>query len=151
MQRKPCCIEYGFVPEPHKPVGFSDSAFKALHEEAACLALRGLAVLLATDKSGVLVDGSARLMEYLFRRLQRVVRSTFRAELNALVDAIETLLLEQSMLHQIRCGTHGSAEELLQKSENGQLVPPLELYIDARARHAHSMQIELKSAYPIHT
>jgi len=62
-----------------------------------------------------------------------VVRSTFAAELNALIDSIETLVLLQLVLHQIYCGTGESAEELLHKLEHGSLYPPIDLFVDAQS------------------
>ena len=61
------------------------------------------------------------------------MRSTFAAELNALIDAIESLLLLQLMLHQIYCGAHESAEQLIVKLENGSLYPNIDIFIDAKS------------------
>ena len=103
------------------------------------MALRGLAVILANDtvsKNTVFVAGDSiicHLLEWLVRRLRRVVRSTFAAELNALIDSIETLVLLQLVLHQVYCGTDESVEELLVKLEHGSLYPPIDLMVDAQS------------------
>ena len=73
------------------------------------------------------------LLEWLVRRLRRVVRSTFAAELNALIDSIETLILLQLVFHQIYCGTHETAEDLMAKLEAGRLYPPIDLLVDAKS------------------
>ena len=120
-------------------VGFTDSAFKALEDEGSGLALRGLAILLTSDVvegKSVLEVGrtyNVNLLEWLVRKLRRVVRSTFAAELNALIDSIETLILLQLLLHQIYCGTEESNEELLVKLECGGLYPPIDLLVDAKS------------------
>jgi hypothetical protein len=120
-------------------LGFSDSAFKAQEDEGSGLAIRGLAVLLAADvRPGepILCTNktyNVHLLEWLVRRLRRVVRSTFAAELNALTDSIESLILIQLALHQIFCGTHESADQLLLKLEHGALYPPIDLFVDAKS------------------
>jgi len=120
-------------------LGFTDSAFKTQEEEGSGLALRGLAVLIGPEiTSGDTatipgVETVAHLVDWVSRKLKRVVRSTFAAELNALIDAIETLLLLQLIYHQIYCGTTESADELLVKMEDGGLYPPIDLMIDARS------------------
>ena len=57
----------------------------------------------------------------------------FAAELNALIDAIESLLLIQLILHQIHCGTHETPDQLLSKLENGGLYPLIDLLVDAQS------------------
>jgi len=119
-------------------LGFTDSAFKAQEEESSGLALRGLAIIVAPERRGeeVLEPGRAvtvNLLEWLVRRLRRVVRSTFAAELNALIDSIESLILLQLVLHQVYCGTDDTAEGLLLKLEHGHLYPPIDLFVDARS------------------
>ena len=69
----------------------------------------------------------------MVRRLRRVVRSTFAAEINALLDAIESLIILQLAMHQIQNGTAESAEQLMEKLEMGGLSPPIEACIDARS------------------
>ena len=76
---------------------------------------------------------SVNFLEWLVRRLRRVVRSIFAAELNALIDSIESMILIQLILHQVYCGTAESSEELLIKLEHGALYPPIDLIVDARS------------------
>ena len=49
-------------------------------------------------------SGKANLLDFVTRKQRRVVRSTFSAELNGLVDSIESMLLLQATLHQVYCG-----------------------------------------------
>ena len=134
LQRHRIGIRYLRMPERVKLLGFTDSAFRAQEGESSGLALRGLAVLLTPDVPGsVISQGSVHLLDFIVRKLRRVVRSTFAAELNALVDALETIILMQLMFHQIFCGTDEGPDELLGKLENGLLYPAIELVVDAQS------------------
>ena len=77
------------------------------------------------------------------------MRSTFSAELNALIDALENLLLLQLALHEIFCGVSSDVDDLVQRLEAGRLYPPIECCTDAMsvwqaivagtaARHNHA-------------
>ena len=142
MQRKPLGIWCPMIrTENVRILGFTDSAFKAQEDENTALALRGLAALIASDdkreqQKGVIeigTDHDIHLMEWIVRRLKRVVRSTFAAELNALIDTIESLLLLQLILHQCYCGTDEDAEQLIIKLEAGKLYPPIDVFVDAKS------------------
>ena len=88
-------------------MAFTDAAFKAQPEESSGLALRGLAAILEKDRGKIERHGDtefANMVDFTVRRQRRVVRSTFSAELNGLVDSIEQVLLLQCTLHQIYCG-----------------------------------------------
>ena len=76
---------------PLKFVGFTDAAFKDQPAEPIGFAL-----------------GLVGIVDFIVRRQRRVVRSTFGAEFNGLVDGVEQLILLQFILHQIYCGTHQS-------------------------------------------
>ena len=123
---------YKTLSHPMKLVGFSDAAFKAQPEEASGLALRGMAMLLmeAGLERPCSRSGTAHLLDYLVRRIRRVVRSTFSAELNALIDSIESMILSQVALHEIFCGVQ-DVKMLVQKLESGSSYPPLEVVTDA--------------------
>ena len=77
--------------------------------------------------------GKADLVYFTVRRQRRVVRSTFGAELNWLVDSIEQMLSLQIALHHIYCGTGQSPEDMIDLLENGWLYPKLDIAVDARA------------------
>ena len=135
LKRHKLGIWSGQVPKPWRIQGFSDSAFRAQENESTGLALRGLAVLLTTasEVTPTSPTGAVCLVDFLVRRLRRVVRSTFSAELNAVLDSIETLLVTQICFHQVLCGTTESPAELMRLLETGQLHPPIELVTDARS------------------
>ena len=135
LKRQKVGIMYGKVEAPYRLSGYTDAAFKAQEDESSGLAIRGLAVVLTTqsEKIPTSPSGKVNLVEYLVRRIRRVVRSTFAAELNSLLDSIESVLLIQLAMHQIFCGTDQSAEELMHALESGGLYPPIEFVIDAQS------------------
>jgi len=114
---------------------FSDAAFKAVPEESHGLALRGCVILLAEANPDQLLspEGKCHMLEYVCRRQRRVVRSTYSAELNGLIDSVEITLLMQFLLHQIFYGTDQSASQLARAQESGQLQPPVNAATDAKA------------------
>ena len=133
LRRNESGLSYSKLTHPLKLVAFTDAAFRALPEESSGLALRGLAVLLVEASEGKLcgANGKCHLLDVLTRRIRRVVRSTFSAELNALVDALEGVLLLQVLLHQVFCGTDETAAEVCLRIEAGALYPPLDVAVDA--------------------
>ena len=119
-----------------KLTGFTDAAFKALVDEPTGLALRGLAIVLQSDDKDdrpMAADGKGNLIDFVCRKQRRVVRSTFSAELNGLIDSIEQLLLCQANLHEIYCGTTHSPQQLVDLMEHGCMYPPIDVCVDARA------------------
>jgi len=132
-------VMYRRIDGPVRLIGFTDSAFKAQENEGSGLALRGLAIVMTADITTGQPATSAgtsfqvHLLEWLVRRLRRVVRSTFAAELNALIDSIETLILLQLVFHQVYCGTRETVDQLLTKLEHGGLYPPIDLMVDAKS------------------
>ena len=137
MKRHKCGLKSVAIKHPIKLTGFTDAAFKSIPEVSTGLALRGLAVVLQEDDPKVSGPGSnsdvANLIDFTVRRQRRVVRSTFSAELNGVVDSVEQLLLLQVTLHQIYMGTSQTPEQMVDMLENGQLYPPLDVSVDARA------------------
>ena len=123
---------------PLKLVAFTDAAFKAQPEESTRLALRGLAAVLEEDDGSSKPSGEndlANLVDFTVRRQRRVVRSTFGAELNGLVDSVEQMLMLQCTLHQIDCGTSQPPEHMIDLLECGKLYPPADFCVDARAAY----------------
>ena len=94
-----------------------------------------MAVVLHSDDSegpGSL-DGLANLVDFTVRRQRRVVRSTFSAELNGLVDSVEQLFLLQVSLQQIYYGISQTPGQMVDLLEVGSLYTPVDLSVDARA------------------
>ena len=135
MKRHNSGLKSVAIKHPLNFTGFIDAAFKSIPEESTGLALRGLAAVLHSDDSEGpgSKDGLANLVVFTVRRQRRVVRSTFSAELNGLVDSVEQLLLLQVTLHQLYTGTSQTPEMMVDMLEAGMLYPPLDLSVDARA------------------
>ena len=154
MQRHPGSLVYRQIAGPTRLVCFSDSAFKAQDGESSGLALRSLVVLLAGDGPQLACSGRAHMLDFVVRRLKRVVRSTFAAELNALIDGVETALLTQMILHQVRCGTSESPEQLLHRMQHGCLDPGIDVFLDAQsvfdALAAADVSTPLEASLKIH-
>ena len=108
----------------------SDAAYKVQPDESSGLALRGLVTLLMEDdmEGPCSKSGIVHLVDFLTRRIRRVVRSTFSAELNAPLDSLENVLLVQLALHEIFCGVSDDVEDLVKRLENGWLYPPVEVW-----------------------
>ena len=86
VKKHKCCLKSVCLRHPLTLVGFIDVAFKAQPDEPTGLALRGLAATLQEDAKDNdqphSFGGLANLADFTVRRQRRVVRSTFRAELN---------------------------------------------------------------------
>ena len=128
-------IWYTKLKGPWRLVAVSDAAFRAQPEDSSGLALRGCVILLVSDSdtSPASADAKCHMLEFVCRRLRRVIRSTYSGELNALVDTIELLLVIQMSLYQIYGNPGVTATEMAGLMENGELMPPVEAVTDARS------------------
>ena len=120
---------------PQAIICFSDAAFKALVEESSGLALRGCCILLAETAEDELTvgEGLCHMIEFICGRQRRVVRSTYSAELNGLIDSIEKAILVQILFHQIWCACDQSVADMATLQEEGKLQPPIKGVVDAKA------------------
>ena len=120
---------------PQAIICFSDAAFKALVEESSGLALRGCCILLAETGEDELTvgEGLCHMIEFICGRQRRVVRSTYSAELNGLIDSIEKAILVQILFHQIWCACDQSVADMATLQEEGKLQPPIKGVVDAKA------------------
>ena len=128
-------IMFKRIKGPLRLVVVSDAAFKSIPDESSGLALRGAVIILcsSSETSPASPDSTCCMIEYLCKRQRRVVRSTFSGELNALIDAIELLLVLQICFHQVWSGTTATATDLAKLLDEGGLQPPCEAVIDARS------------------
>ena len=76
--------------------------------------------------------GQVHVLDWYSRRQTHVCRSTFAAELHGVLDAVNTGMLIQMVLTEVIMGCM-SAEQLERRQRNGELQPPLEAVIDAKA------------------
>lgn len=123
MKRHKCGLKSVTLSHPLKLVASIDATFKAQPEEPTGFALRGVAAVLCGDRGNSSKphgdNGKADLIDFTLRRQRGVVRSTFCAELNGLVDSNEQMLLLECTLHQIYCGTAQSPERMIDHLERG--------------------------------
>ena len=108
----------------------ADAAFAALDTEG--LALRGYFILLISDAGNGFLGGLLHILDYISRKQQHVCRSTFAAELFALLDACGAgskvlLCLEESIT-----GPQ-SATELAREQDNSELAINMEAVTDAKS------------------
>ncbi len=61
-----------------------------------------------------------------------MVRSTFSAETNGLIDALEKVFPIQTAYHQLLCGSEETAAQLAELQDAGNMVPGIEAGVDAR-------------------
>ena len=135
-KRRPLSIFYAKMPSKtvYHLCCITDAAFKAQPEDGSGLALKGCCILLRPSEDGALSSsGVSHLIEYQCRRQRRVVRSTFSAELNSLLDGLESAMTIQIIFHELEFGCSTMPGSLARMQEEGQLVPPLIAATDARA------------------
>ena len=73
------------------------------------------------------------MIEFICGRQRRVVRSTYSAELNGLIDSIEKAILVQILFHQIWCARDQPVADMATLQEEGKLQPPIKGVVDAKA------------------
>ena len=139
MERRKCGLNSVDFKHPLELVAFIDAAFETQLEEPIGLARRGLAAILCEDRRCDVKpnssNGEANPIDSTVRRQRRVVRSTFGADLNGLVDSIEQMVSLQRALHHIYCGAGRSPQRMIDLLESGNMYPPLDLCAGARAAY----------------
>ncbi|CAK0831488.1 unnamed protein product [Prorocentrum cordatum] len=111
----------------------SDSAFHAMEFEG--LAIRGCVIMLLEADAEVLQTGSTykiMMLDWYSRKQNNVVRSTYAAELMALLDALGTSTLMNVALTEISEGVC-TANAMRVRQEAGDLVLKMIAAIDAKA------------------
>ncbi len=91
--------------------------------------------MLCTDSAETPVspDGRAHLLDWACTKQKRVMRSTFSAELNGIVDSGDRVTLIQLALYELwYCGEE-SAWTLVQRLEGGTLRPGVDCVCDAKS------------------
>jgi hypothetical protein len=130
VQRRPAGIVFHRHKGKMRISAVSDSAFRSLEDNTTGLALRGFVVLL-TVISESHPGGKCLILDYGTKKHKRVNRSTFAAELNAAVDTLDVAKIVQLTLEEIL--NPSSMETIAKAANDGQLLLPLELCIDAKA------------------
>ena len=132
LHAKEMGIRFIHLPEPCRLVVVSDSAFKA--EEYAGLAMRGCIIMMVSASVDLPTTQawSCVVLDWFARKHTHVVRSTFAAELHALLDAVGQAMLINLVITEM-FGPGDSPHHLAKLQDNGKLWPALEAFIDARA------------------
>ena len=139
IQQNPTSLRYSSFTRAPSLLAVSDSAFKA--EEDKGLAMRGVLLGLSECSTGQLHTANFALLESVSKRQRHVCRSTWSAELFAATDAVDTLLLLSSALHEIRHGSQPVAT-LRQLSETGTFDVVTILAVDA-----HGLYLSVKGQH----
>ena len=122
-------------------VCISDSAFKKEDHEG--LAMRGALICIVEDDNKS-PGGILHIIEHYSRKQKRVVRSTFSAEINALVDAIEHGKLVMFAMTELCLGAL-TPKKLFDIEELGQWPMPLEAVVDAYSVYSTCVKLESKN------
>ena len=143
MQRNTFTCHYHPFPNGTKRrvICISDSAFKKEDHEG--LAMRGALIAIGECKDGN-PGGNLHIIEHYSRKQKRVVRSTFAAEIHALVDSIEHGKLLMYALCELEYGPQ-KAIDLLKIEELGRWPLPLEAVVDAYSVFSTSKKQESKN------
>ena len=89
MKRKPANILYKKLTGPLRLSVISDAAFKI--QDKTGLACRGTIIaVMGEQQKGGGPGGDMHIIDFVARRQKRVARSTFNAELNGVMDSVET-------------------------------------------------------------
>ena len=132
---------YPVLQGPTRVVCISDSAFKKEDQEG--LAMRG-ALICIVERHDWHPGGNLHVIEHYSRKQKRVVRSTFAAEINALVDSYEFGKLLMFALCELECGPM-KPEDLIRLDDIGRWPMPLELVVDAYAVFSTAAKLESKN------
>jgi len=125
-------IRYKYLAPPWRLAVVSDSAFQALEYEG--LAMRGCLIMMISATAPLPTDSAWECvcLDWYARKHTHVVRSTFAAELYALLDAVGQGISLNMTVTEIFQGAL-TVQELAQKQETGGLYPQLDAFIDAKA------------------
>jgi hypothetical protein len=129
VKRKPATLLYAKLQGEIKVLDISDAAFR--REDKSGLAMRG-AVIAISESHSSHPGGRVQIIDWYSRRQRRVVRSTFGAELNALVDSLEVAKLLAFALAEIRC-PKADLTMLRGMEESGEFPIAIEACIDCKS------------------
>ena len=129
VRRKPSTLLYIRLEGPLKVVAISDAAFR--REDKTGLAMRG-AVIALCEKHTEQPGGRIQIIDFYSRRQRRIVRSTFGAELNSLVDAFETAKLVAFTLAELQDPNMTTATLRLLE-ETGRFPISIEAVVDCKS------------------
>lgn len=146
-------IKYRRLHGPIELVVITDAAFKALEYEG--LAMRGC-IVVAMSRVALEVGKKfeCTVLDFYARKQTHVVRSTFAAELMAMIDAVQCGSLINLVLTELFSETTYAATDLAKMQESGKLLLPLEVYVDAKSVYdalaADPVRVPIEKSLYIH-
>ena len=130
VRRKPASLYYRRIAGPLRVVVISDAAFR--REDSTGLAIRGAVIGVSGDSTSDNPGGDIAVIEWYARRQRRVVRSTFGAEINGLIDAIETgRLIAFTLAELVQPGINLADLRIL--DDTGKLTIPIHACTDCKS------------------
>ena len=96
MKRTPQVLTYRQIPEPIRLACVTDSSFSAGDTQG--LVMRACCILLVSGTGDDTPAGAQQLVDWFSRKQPHVCRSTFAAELHAVLDGVNQALIVQSLL-----------------------------------------------------
>ena len=130
LKKTPQGVRYRRLEPPLRLVVVSDSSFSAGDTEG--LVMRGCLVLLTNGDGKTTPGGETMLLDWYSRKQPHVCRSTFAAELHAVLDGVNQGIVIQGLLTELAQGAM-SAEQLCDIQSSGQLAFSLHACIDAKS------------------
>ena len=129
IRRKPSFLHFKKLNGPLKVIVISDAAFRK--EDVSGLAMRGAIIGICEVHAGTCA-GNLHIIDYYSRRQRRIVRSTFGAELNALLDSLEIGKLLCFTLAELLFPNLGLTE-LRNLEDSGKFPIPLQAAVDCKS------------------
>lgn len=130
IRRTPFKLHFRPMSGPLKVLVISDSAYR--REDVTGHALRGAVICIAQDLPNS-PGGICHCLEMYSRKQRRVVRSTFSAEANALIDAVEVGKMVVYMLTDTFSSIPLSASQLMKMDERGELTAHMHAVVDCKS------------------
>ena len=130
LKRTPQVLVYKRLQPPVRLVAVSDSSFSAGDTQG--LVMRGCVLLLVDGTGNASPGGHVQVLDWYARKQPHVCRSTFAAELHAVLDAVNQAIVVQALLTELRHGPM-TATALADMQGVGKLSPPLHVCVDAKS------------------
>jgi len=129
-RKTPQSMVYRHLPGQLKLVVVPDSSFSAGDTEG--LVMRGCFIMIVAQDQECSPTGMVAVLDFYARKQSHVCRSTFAAELHSALDAYNQAFIIQCALTELTLGAQ-TATQLLERTAQGALMPPMELCVDAKS------------------
>eukprot|EP00971_Amphidinium_carterae_P261602 5189898-Amphidinium_carterae.1 len=130
LKSHPSEIFYPHMSGPFQLVLVSDASFKG--DDESRHARRGEILLLCPRRSDL--GGVVHVLDYSSKKIPRVTKSTYSAELHSLSSGVDHALLVSMMFEEMfRCGWNRSLSAFEECATKGDLLVPVSVVVDARS------------------